>query len=233
MTVGNAFSGRCRWTCTLDSKEEGGPPSSFLLPPHSHVPDFLTFLRLGLSHIADPKAYDHILFITALTVAYPTSAWRQLLGLITAFTLGHSLTLALATLELVRVNAAVVEVLIPLTIVMSSILAIAAVRSSDTSAVRRNHMWRYALVAVFGLVHGLGFSTFLRAILGGEESIALPLFAFNVGLEVGQLAIVAGVLALGALAHRALRVERRDWVLVLSGATAGVAVVMVVERLSW
>ncbi len=193
--------------------------------------EFLTYVRLGFSHIADPGAYDHILFIVALTVAYPSRAWRQLLVLITGFTLGHSLTLALATLNLLRVNTTLIEVLIPITIVVSSILAVAAVRSANASTIQRSHTWRYLLAVIFGLIHGLGFSTFLRAILGGEEAIARPLFAFNVGLEVGQIAIVAAVLLLGALADRALGVERRDRVLVLSGATAGIALLMVAERL--
>lgn len=196
--------------------------------------ELATYLRLGFAHIADPRAYDHILFVTALTAAYAPRQWRPLLLLVTAFTLGHSLTLALATLDLVRVSAPLVEVLIPVTIVVASAIAIAEQRraSSARPTARRSWRWLYALAAAFGLVHGLGFSNFLRALLGGEDSLLVPLFAFNVGLELGQLLIVAGVLLLGAAAERLLRLARRDWVLVVSGATAGVAATMILDRLT-
>lgn len=193
--------------------------------------EIITYLRLGLHHIADLRGYDHILFVAALTVAYRPAEWRRLLWLVTAFTLGHSVTLALATLNLVRVNSALVETGIALTIVISSLMAIAfAVRGDDTPAA--SGQWvRYALAALFGLIHGLGFSTFLRSLLGGEESIFVPLLSFNVGLELGQLLIVAGVLLLGVAAERILRLARRDWVLIASGGIAATGIRMVFERL--
>jgi HupE / UreJ protein len=201
--------------------------------------EFLTYLRLGFHHIADVKGYDHILFVAALTGAYPPAAWRRLLGLVTAFTLGHSITLALATLGLVHANARVVEVLIPVTIVVTSLATVVSLRRPTAAAAppRReaSPRWRwelYLLTACFGLVHGLGFSTYLRALLGEEAHIAVPLFAFNVGLEIGQLAIVAATMLLGVLVVRALGVARRDWVLLLCGATAGVGATMIVDRLT-
>lgn len=192
--------------------------------------EILTYLRLGLHHIADLRGYDHILFVAALTVAYRPSEWRRLLWLVTAFTLGHSITLALATLKLVRVNSALVETGIALTIVISSLMAISlAIRGQDTPAARGQAL-RYALAAAFGLIHGLGFSTFLRSLLGDEESIFVPLLSFNIGLELGQLLIVAIVLALGVLAERILKIARRDWVLVASGGIAAMGIRMVLER---
>jgi len=195
--------------------------------------EILTYLRLGLHHIADLRGYDHILFIAALTVAYRPAEWRRLLWLVTAFTLGHSVTLALATLDLVRVNARLVETGIALTIVISSLMAIAlAVRSEARASAARGQSLRYLLAASFGLIHGLGFSTFLRSLLGGEESIVVPLFSFNVGLEVGQLLIVAAVLGIGMMAELVLRLDRRDWVLVVSGGIAALGVRMVLERMA-
>ena len=194
--------------------------------------EILTYLRLGLHHIADLRGYDHILFVAALTVAYRPADWRRLLWLVTAFTLGHSVTLALATLNLVPVNRQAVEIGIALTIVVSSLMAIAlAVRSEGATPAVRGQGLRYALAAGFGLIHGLGFSTFLRSLLGGEESIVVPLLSFNMGLEVGQLLIVAGVLAAGVVAERVLRLSRRDWVLVASGGIAALGARMVLERL--
>jgi hypothetical protein len=134
----------------------------------------------------------------------------------------------------------VVEVLIPVTIVVTSLVSAAGARRmghggdderahAATSGV---FLARYAMAAGFGLIHGLGFSTFLRSALGAESSIALPLLAFNVGLECGQLAIVLAVLLLGMLAVRVLHVARRDWLLFLCGATGGVGVTMIVDRLT-
>ena len=190
--------------------------------------EFIAYLRLGFGHIADPKAYDHMLFIAALTAAYPPSAWKRLVWLVTAFTLGHSVTLALATLDVVRVNIQLVEVLIPITIVLTSLTGIVTARGAHEMGSPRV---QYTLAAVFGLIHGLGFSSFLRSLLGGEESIVGPLFAFNVGLEVGQLFIVAGVMLLGLVAERLLRLTRREWVLVLCGGTMAVAITMIVDRI--
>lgn len=194
--------------------------------------EILTYLRLGLHHIADLRGYDHILFVAALTVAYRPADWRRLLWLVTAFTLGHSVTLALATLDFVRVNAALVETGIALTIVLSSLMAMAlAVRSDATAPATRGQALRYLLAALFGLIHGLGFSTFLRSLLGAEDSIAVPLLSFNVGLELGQLLIVAAVLVIGLLAERVLRLARRDWVLVAAGGIAALGARMVLERI--
>lgn len=191
--------------------------------------EILTYLRLGLHHIADLRGADHILFITALTISYPVAEWRRLLWLVTAFTVGHSVTLALATLDLVRVNAALVEAGIALTIVATGLMAF-TLAWRDGAATVRAQPFRYTLAALFGLIHGLGFSSFLRSLLGGEESIVLPLFSFNVGLELGQLLIVAAVLLTGALAVRGLRLAQRTWVLAVSGGIALAGLVLLVER---
>ncbi len=203
--------------------------------------EFAVYFRLGLGHIADLAAYDHILFIAALTAGYVMSDWRRLLWLVTAFTIGHSITLALATLDLVHINSKLVETLIPCTIVATALFGIADRREHveqrsrsgyrGRSAGRGRDYFFYSIALIFGLIHGLGFSTYLRSILGAEERIALPLFAFNVGLEVGQIFIVLVVLLLGAIAVNGLRLPRREWVVALSGAAAGIGLTMIVERL--
>jgi hypothetical protein len=198
--------------------------------------EFLVYFRLGIEHIADIRGYDHILFIAALTVAYSLPEWRRLLILVTAFTLGHSITLALATTGVVRVNVALVEFLIPLTILVTSIFNIvdSRVASGGPGAemrARRHHVVLYALAGGFGLIHGMGFSSFLRAVLGGEESIVVPLFAFNVGLEIGQILIVSVLFVLGALLTKFAGMVRRDWLLIVSGAAGGIAITLMLERL--
>ncbi|MGZ8378743.1 MAG: HupE/UreJ family protein [Gemmatirosa sp.] len=204
--------------------------------------EFLAYLRLGVAHIADLAGYDHILFVAALTGGYTLGAWRRLLILVTAFTVGHSITLALATLRLVAVNTAVIETLIPATILVASLVAVVQSRRPDEARPWRRSGWRgaddgprgsallYLLALGFGLIHGLGFSNYLRALLGAESSLAVPLLAFNLGLEAGQLLIVALTLLVGAAIARLLG-ARRDWVLLLSGATGGLALVLLLERL--
>ena len=189
--------------------------------------EFSVYFRLGLTHIADLGGYDHILFIAALCAVYQAHQWRKLLWLVTAFTLGHSITLILATLNLIRVNDAWIEFLIPLTILVTSLFNIFG---KETTQSRWKRYEKYLLALGFGLVHGLGFSNFLRAALGFEESIVWPLFAFNVGLEVGQILILCGILFISFLMVRMVRQPQREWSLVLSGATAGIALVMMIER---
>ena len=160
-------------------------------------------------------------------------AWRRLVWLVTAFTLGHSVTLALATLDLVRVKSQLVEVLIPVTIVLTSIAAIVFSKGdTEEAGPIGTQLPQYLLAAAFGLIHGLGFSTFLRSLLGGEESIVEPLLAFNLGLEAGQLFIVAIVMLLGVIAVHLLKLTRREWVLVLCGGTMAVALTMIIDRLN-
>jgi hypothetical protein len=198
--------------------------------------EFLTYLRLGMHHIADLRGYDHILFVAALTLAYRPAEWRRLLILVTAFTLGHSVTLALATLGLVHVSSAIVEASIAGTIVCSSLVAvILALRAEAPPAgspdpATRGQGLRYSLAALFGLIHGLGFSTFLRSLLGAEDSLLVPLLGFNIGLEVGQLLIVTLVLLLGAAVERYLRVTRRDWVLMTGSAIVALGLSMLLQR---
>jgi hypothetical protein len=207
--------------------------------------EFLVYLRLGFEHISDLRGYDHILFIVALCAVYQPRQWKQVLVLVTAFTLGHSLTLALATLDLLRINAQLVEILIPVTILLTSAINVMtsgmgggiAASTPDEGARGRPFPFRtarhlkYALALVFGLIHGLGFSNFLRAALGGGEGITLPLFAFNVGLEVGQILIVLGVLLVDWVVVGLLNVRRWRWVMFASGFTGLASVYLIAQRI--
>ena len=193
--------------------------------------EFLVYLRLGFEHITDPGGLDHLLFVAVLT-ASDVDRPRHLVWLVTAFTLGHSITLALATLHLVAVDTGLVELLIPVTIIATGAVNLIAWRGdSADSATARSDAIRYTLATGFGLIHGLGFSSFLRAALGSEQSILLPLFSFNVGLEVGQLAIVLGLVLLAAALLRLPRMPRPAWTLGVSGAATVVAGMMVLERI--
>jgi hypothetical protein len=187
---------------------------------------------MGYHHIAALGAWDHILFVAALTAAYGVHEWKRIAVLVTAFTVGHSITLALATYGIVEASPAVVEPLIAATIVFMGLAAIRDQLVPPSDDARRAAMRRrYATAGVFGLIHGLGFASALHALLGAEASIALPLFAFNVGLEVGQVLIVSIFFALGLAADRWLNVRRRDWVLILSGAATGIGLTLLIDRL--
>jgi hypothetical protein len=187
---------------------------------------------MGYHHIAAIGAWDHILFVAALTAAYGVHEWKRIAVLVTAFTIGHSITLALATFNVVSVSAAVVEPLIAATIVFMGLSAIRDQMVPTSDDARRAAMRRrYATAAGFGLIHGLGFASGLRALLGKESAIGIPLLGFNIGLELGQILIVSVFFALGLAAERWLHVRRRDWVLILSGAAAGIGLTLLIDRL--
>ena len=190
---------------------------------------FFVFLKLGTTHIADIKGYDHMLFIIALCAVYQIGQWRNILWLVTAFTLGHSVTLALSTLNILTIAPSLVEFLIPVTILLSSLVNIFFEVRPSTTHKARGRLTKYLLALGFGLIHGLGFSNFLRAMLGGEESLLTPLFAFNLGLEIGQLLILGVLLTVSWIMVEVVRLQQRDWVMVLSGDTAGAALLIMLQ----
>jgi hypothetical protein len=194
---------------------------------------FTVYLELGFRHIADLAGYDHILFIVALAAGYRLSQWKHLLVLVTAFTVGHSVTLALATLDLVRVRGDWVEFLIPLTILLTALYTLWEswrLPGRDAARLRHAREFKYGMALLFGLVHGMGFSNFLRALLGEEEGLAWPLFSFNVGLEVGQVAILATILIVTSAATGLLRVPPVFWTRLLSVAAGAPALLLLISR---
>lgn len=188
--------------------------------------EFELYLKMGFEHISDIQGYDHILFITALCAIYQLKDWRNVLILVTAFTIGHSITLALATTDVIPKNAEWIEFLIPITILLTCILNFF---HKKEIANRQNS--RYLTTLVFGLIHGMGFSNFLSALLGGTDEIFIPLLSFNIGLELGQILIVLIVLSISYGLISGLKVLAREWNLILSGASAGVSLVMALERI--
>ena len=188
---------------------------------------FELYFKLGLQHIADLKGYDHILFILILCAVYSFKEWRRVLILVTAFTIGHSLTLALATLDLIRVDGDVIEFLIPLTIFIT---ALANVLTKNQKVSTFHHYLKYTAALFFGLIHGLGFSNYLRSLLGSEKGLLLPLFSFNIGIEVGQVLIVSIIMLLTFLIVDLLKFPRRNWHILLSGAGMGISLILMFER---
>lgn len=195
-------------------------------------PEFAVYLRLGLRHILALGALDHLLYLTIMAIPFVWLDWRRVAVLVTGFTLGHSLTLALAALGLVRINSAVVEVLIPATILTTAGLVVWRNRRTEGSRIPATlGLATYALPLGFGLIHGLGFAAYLRSLLGTEESILWPLLWFNVGLEGAQLVVVATVLSVTSLVTSRL-LDRRVWQLAIGAITIAWSVKMIAERLA-
>jgi hydrogenase/urease accessory protein HupE len=192
--------------------------------------EFSLYFGLGREHILDVNGYDHILFVLALCALYSVHDWKKILILVTAFTIGHSITLALATLEIVQVDSALIEFLIPLTIFITST---ANLFRSEQAITKTKVQMNYLFALFFGLIHGLGFSNFLRSLLGKDHSIISQLLAFNLGLELGQIIVVTLFLALSFILVDLAKVSRRDLKLVLSSAIAGVALVLLKDRIFW
>ncbi|WP_276360106.1 HupE/UreJ family protein [Daejeonella sp. H1SJ63] len=188
---------------------------------------FELYFRLGINHILDLAGFDHIIFVVVLCSLYSIADWKRIIILITAFTIGHSVTLALATFQLVSVSSDLVEFLIPVTI------AITAAGNVLNPKTAKGVQINYFFAIFFGLIHGLGFSNYLKALLGNEESVLNPLFAFNVGLEAGQLFIVLIFLLSSLIAFKIFRVNRKQWTIVVSAIILGMAVMMMIETKFW
>lgn len=195
---------------------------------HSDMSEFQLYLEMGVAHIADITAYDHIVFIVALCAMYRLMDWKKVLILVTAFTIGHSITLALSTLNIVAFPSRIIEILIPVTIILTAIFNVWE-RGSEQ---QQKQSVKYGIALFFGLIHGMGFSNYLKMLLGEEESILTPLFAFNVGIEVGQIGIVLGILFLGYLVMDVFKTKQREWNLFISGATTGIALMLLVNLLT-
>jgi hypothetical protein len=194
---------------------------------------FEAYLKLGFSHITDLNGYDHILFIVGLCAIYELRDWKKVLLLVTAFTIGHSITLALATLKIVSLRSNVVEFLIPITILLTAIgnffYKSKVSRLNIKNTKEKPDRLRYSMALLFGVIHGLGFSNFLRSLLGKEESILQPLFAFNIGLELGQLLIVLILLIIASVCSVFFKVAKRDWNLVVSSMVIGIAITLIIK----
>lgn len=188
---------------------------------------FSLYLQLGFEHITDFNGYDHILFLIALAAVYLPKDWKKVLILITAFTIGHSITLALSTLRYINIPTDLIEFLIPVTIFISAFSDLFFFKIKNKAKL---HKIKYLLSMFFGLIHGLGFSNYLRSLLGKEENIISPLFAFNVGLEIGQIVIIIIYLAIVTLLVQVIKVSRIYLTIISSAIIIIIATLLMIER---
>ncbi len=190
-----------------------------------HLLDFKYYFTLGWHHILSWDALDHLYFIAALSVVYQFKHWRQVLVLVTAFTVGHAITLFLGGMDIVRLDDQLVEFAIPCTILISSL-----VNLRKQSQAQSTSKLQYMLALFFGLVHGLGYANTIRFLIAKDQSVVWSLFAFNVGLEFGQIFVVLLVLVLGVLAVASKIFNNREWVIAFSSLILGLALKLTIER---
>ena len=188
---------------------------------------FELFLKLGIRHILSISAFDHILFITVLCIVYPANRWKQMLILITAFTVGHSLTLALALIKSFVLPAQWIEIGIACTILFS---ALSNIYQRDNLLTPKIQRLKYILAFIFGLIHGWGFSSYLKSVFSDSIEILPKLFAFNLGIELGQICVVSVIFIFNFLIITKLRINSIHWNLIVSGAGAVVSTILILQR---
>ncbi len=191
--------------------------------------EFKIYFDLGWQHIIDIEGMDHILFILALGALYTLREWRQVLILVTAFTIGHSITLALLVFDILHINKSLVEFLIPVTILIT---AVSNLFMKESFVNNRKIQTNYFLAIFFGLVHGMAYGSDLKSILM-SDNVTTQLLAFNIGLELGQIIIIVIFLTITFLNVNIFGIARRDWRLIISSAIAGIALLLVFEAKFW
>ena len=188
--------------------------------------DFLFYLQLGWEHIISSDALDHQLFILALVAIFSFKDLKKVFILVTAFTIGHSVTLALSAFDIIRFPSNWIEFLIPCTIVFTALDNLIFSKNVE-KLIKLN----YFLALFFGLIHGMGFANSVRMMLAQEQSITIPLFGFNVGLEIGQIAVVIIVLSIFYLLSTFFKLQKKHWILLVSTPILVVSLKMAIERI--
>ena len=193
--------------------------------------EFWIYFQIGLKHVLDIHAYDHVLFLIALTIPYLFKDWKRILLLISLFTIGHTLALLLSVFGIIAIKVNIVEFLIPITILITAVYHLfTAGKATKNEGVNLIFM----VTLFFGIIHGLGFSNYFKTILGGSPSSKLlPLGEFALGIEVAQLIVVFVVLILSYIVQTVFRFSKRDWALVMSAFIIGVVVPMIIESPIW
>ena len=191
---------------------------------------FEFYLKLGFQHIADLAGYDHILFLVALCAVYRIRQWRKIIVLVTAFTIGHSITLVLVSLDIFSISSKTIKFLIPTTIFITAFYNVIDVKQIENTA---RMYQRYTMALFFGLIHGLDFSNYFKALIMNPDDILVPLFGFNVGIELGQLLIVFFIVGIAFFFLHVLRVKHREWSILISGIAIGMSLISMLENKFW
>ena len=189
-----------------------------------HPFDF--YLKLGFQHIINLNGYDHILFLIVLCAVYQINQWKKILVLVTAFTIGHSITLVLVSINFFSIPSDIIKLMIPTTILITSMQNIINVKQSENySPMVKN----YFMALFFGLIHGMDFSNYFRALIMSPDEIVVPLLGFNIGIELGQLLIVFMIILIAFIFLNIIRIKHYKWNLFISGAAFGISLISILE----
>lgn len=201
------------------------------LTTRNMMSEFWIYFQIGLRHVLDIKAYDHVLFLIALTVPYAFKDWKRVLILVSIFTLGHTLSLLLSVFGIIVVKAIFIEFLIPITILITAFFNLfTAGKSSKKESISIIGF----ITLFFGVIHGLGFSNYFKSILAGTAADKLvPTLEFALGIESAQIIVVLAVLVLSFAVQTVFRFSKRDWTLVMSSFVIGVVLPMIIESEIW
>ena len=193
--------------------------------------EFLIYFQIGLQHVLDIHAYDHVLFLMALVIPFTFKDWKRILLSVTLFTLGHTTALLLSVYGIVAVKTSVVELLIPITILITAFFNLFTIGKSSK---KESLNLIFLITLFFGVIHGLGFTNYFKTILGGSSNSKLvPLLEFALGIEGAQIAVVFTVLIVAYVTQSLFKFSKRDWILVSSAFIIGVVVPMILENEIW
>lgn len=193
--------------------------------------EFLIYFQIGLQHVLDIHAYDHVLFLMALVIPFTFKDWKRILLSVTLFTLGHTTALLLSVYEILVVKVNVVELLIPITILITAFFNLFTIGKTNRT---ESLNLIFLITLFFGVIHGLGFSNYFKTILGGSSNSKLvPLLEFALGIEGAQIAVVFAVLIVAYVTQSLFKFSKRDWILVSSAFMIGVVVPMILENEIW
>ncbi|WP_166962655.1 HupE/UreJ family protein [Yeosuana marina] len=184
-------------------------------------------VQYGINHVLDINAYDHVLFLIVLTIPYVFKDWKRVFLLVSTFTIGHTLSLVLAAYHIVSVNGALIEFLIPVTIL---IIAVFNVFTAGRGPQKGKVGVLFFSTLFFGLIHGLGFAREFQMLAGKTDSKLALLVEFALGIEISQVIIVFCVLFLGYLMQTLFRFSKRDWMMVVSAIVVGLVIPMIIHR---
>ena len=187
---------------------------------------FEFYLKLGFEHIANLNGYDHILFLVVLCAVYQISQWRNILILVTAFTIGHSITLFIVSLDFFSIPSRIIKLLIPVTILITSLQNVINIKQIENSSRMGKN---YFMALFFGLIHGMDFSNYFKALIMSPDEIVIPLLGFNIGIELGQLLIVLFIVLISFIFLNIIKIKHLKWNLFISGAAFGMSLISIME----
>jgi hypothetical protein len=193
--------------------------------------EFWVYFQIGLHHVLDIQAYDHVLFLMALVIPFTFKDWKKIILSVTLFTLGHTTALVFSVYKILVVKASFIEFLIPITILLTAIYNLVSIGKSNKKG---SINWVFLITLFFGIIHGFGFSNYFNTLLGGSSNSKLvPLLEFALGIEAAQLTVVLAVLVLAYIVQTVFKYSRRDWILVGSAFIVGVVLPMIIESEIW